>query len=323
MNRVRILNVEPHDYCDRARRVLLQYGELTEFSYSRDQLLDRLDRFDVLIVRLRHQIDREVLDAAPRLQAIVTATTGVDHIDVEYARQKGVQVLSLRGETEFLRTVTATAEHTWTLLLALMRRLPQAFESVKDGEWTRDQFRGHELSGRRLGLVGFGRVGRQMARYGRAFDMAVATFDPYTTDREDGVQQADELASLLTRSDVVSLHVPLNVETQQMIGAGELRRLPRGAALVNTSRGEIIDETALAQALESGRLAGAALDVLAHERDSTLRRQSPLLRYARANDNLIVTPHIAGATCESMANTEVFMARKLAAFLSEHDLVSV
>ena len=310
-----ILNAEPWGYSDQARAILEQLGEVVEAPLSRSELLSRLPGFDVLIVRLAHQIDRPVLDAGRRLKAIVTATTGLDHIDVEYARSKGIAVLSLRGESNFLRSVSASAEYTWALVLALLRRIPQAFASVQAGNWNRDAFRGHELDGKCLGIIGLGRIGRKVARYGSAFGMKVFAYDPYADKWMEGVERLPNLAGLLSCSDVLSLHLPLNDETAGMIGADELALLPNDAVLVNTSRGELIDEAALVAALENGHLAGAAVDVVAHERQPEKRQQSPLLTYARTHHNLLITPHIAGATHESMAKTEVLMARKLAAFL--------
>jgi len=311
---IRILNIEPEGYCDEARDILKQLGSLREAALSREELLEQLPEYEVLIVRLANQIDQEVLDAGCHLKAIVTATTGQDHIDVEYARKQGITVLSLRGETEFLRTIVATAEHTWALLLTLLRRIPAALESVRTGEWDRDRFRGQELGGKRLGIVGYGRLGEKVARYGVAFDMVVSAYDPYLSSWPDHVGPVTSLEELFSESDVVSLHLPLNDETTGMIGEKVLSCLPEGAILVNTSRGELIDEKALIQALEHGRLAGAALDVIVGERDEK-RLQSPLLDYARHHQNLLITPHIAGATHESMAKTEIFMAHKLATYL--------
>jgi D-3-phosphoglycerate dehydrogenase len=201
------------------------------------------------------------------------------------------------------------------LLLALLRRIPTAFASVRAGQWDRDKFRGNELDGRRLGLLGFGRMGRKIAKYGQAFGMEVAAYDPYVAHWAAGVARASCLPELLRHSEVLSLHVPLNAETKGLLDLNALSLLPAGAVLVNTSRGEVVDEAALVQALESGHLAGAALDVIAHEREPGKRQESPLLAYARTHDNLLITPHIAGATHESMAKTEVFMANKLAKFL--------
>lgn len=314
---IRILNIEPDGYSEEARAILKRLGEVVEKPLTRADLLAILPEYHVLIVRLRQQIDREIIDAGYRLKAIVTATTGLDHVAVHYAAKKGVVVLSLQGETEFLRTVSATAEHTWALLLALLRRIPRASASVQKGEWDRDLFRGQELDGKRLGIVGLGRIGRKVARYGEAFGMDVSAYVPSVTEWVDGVARASTLPDLLGRSDVLTIHVPLTEGTSGLIGRAELSLLPAGSFLVNTSRGEVLDETALLEVLESGQLSGAALDVLCNERDERLRRQSPLIAYAREHDNLLITPHIGGATRESMARAELFMAQKLEKFLEK------
>ncbi len=309
---VRILNAEPDNYCDAARRMLRSLGDLTEVRCSQVELLRLVPEFDVLIVRLGLEVDRQVIDVGTRLRAIVTAATGLDHIDVSHAEAKGIAVLSLRGETEFLRSIPATAEHSWGLLLALVRHIPGACASVVGGDWDRDALRGHDLAGKRLGIVGLGRIGERVARYGDAFGMDVAAYDPYRLEWVPGVGRCNRLPELLERCDVLSIHVPLNAETTGMIGRNELASLPSQAWLINTSRGAVLDEVALVQALESGGLRGAALDVLEGELDPMERRRSPLLSYARTHDNLLITPHVGGATIESMARTEVFMAQKLA-----------
>lgn len=308
---VRILNAEPDGYAEEAREILRSLGELVERRMTQQALEAEISGYDVLVTRLGLSINAAVL-SSPRLMAVVTATTGLDHIDTEAAAAYGVETLSLRGETAFLRDVPATAEHTWALLLALVRRVPQAFQSVLDGAWDRDRFRGTELRGKTLGLVGVGRVGTQVARFGLAFGMRVVGHDPAPETSVDGVEYVDSLDEVLRAADVVSLHAPLDDATVGLIGARELELMRPGTLLVNTSRGAVVDEAALIEALRSGRLAGAAVDVLAHERNA---RHSPLVAYARIHDNLIVTPHIGGATVESMARTEVFMARKLAHFL--------
>ena len=317
---IRILNVEPFGFSSDARDKLSAIGELTELSLSRSELLSQLPAYDVLIVRFGQRIDREIIDAGTRLRAIVTAATGVDHIDVDYAHSRRIEVLSLRGETEFLETVSATAEHTWALLLALVRRIPQAIESVHSGDWKRDLFRGHDLQGKRIGIVGLGRIGRKIALYARAFGLQVAAFDPYACQWIERVERCSTLSELLGQSDIITLHVPLNNATVNIIGREQLLMLPSGAFLINTSRGEVLNENALVDSLLSRHLAGAAVDVLCYENTTEGIHQSPLLAYARAHDNLIITPHIGGGTHESMAKTEAFMAWKLAKFLgiAEH-----
>jgi len=296
--------------------VLRKAGRLREASLSRRRLLAEVQDADALFLRFSHRIDEDIFRAAPRLRAVATNATGTDHIDARAAARHGVAVLSLKGETPFLRTIHATAEHTWGLLLALVRRLPAAADDVRAGRWRRDLFLGRELAGKRLGIVGFGRIGEKIARYGRAFGMDVHAHSKGPAPRAVGVRFHRSLGSLLKISDVLTLHVPLAPDTVGLIGRSELTRLPKGALVLNTSRGAVMDEPALLRALRSGRVAGAALDVLAGEGKSKFPKGNALAAHARRHDNLIITPHIGGATMESWAKTEVFMARKLARYLS-------
>ena len=299
----------------RAADLLRTLGRVTLADLDRVGLLEQVARAHVLVVRLRHRIDGQVLDAGAHLRVVVSATTGLDHIDLEEAAERGVAVLSLRGETEFLETVTATAEHTWGLLLALARNLPSAAAAAVSGDWERDRFRGRELQGKRLGILGFGRLGRMVARYGRAFAMHVAAYDPHASEWPDFVERQGSMNALIERSDVLSLHLPLERSTRGIIDADSLSRLPAGAILINTARGGLVDEQALVAALETGRLSGAACDVVQGESREGGPASSLLVHYARRRDNLILTPHIGGATVESMERTEMFMAEKLVRFV--------
>ncbi|MBL8103119.1 MAG: hypothetical protein JNM02_11345 [Anaerolineales bacterium] len=309
---LKILNVEPDQYSDDARSILKTIGHLVEKNMDRAELLQSIREFDVLIVRLRHQVDAELLNAALELKFIVSATTGLDHIDMEQSVRKNITVLSLYGETEFLRSIPATAELTWGLLLALTRNIPSAHASVLKGEWQRDRFKGHELARKRLGILGLGRIGEKIAAYGTVFGMQIYAYDPYRKDTLPSVTMKGTMEELLREIDVLSIHVPLNDDTRNLIGMKELQFLPRGSYLINTARGAVLDETALLSALASGHLAGAALDVLAGERKS---ERTPLFKYAFEHSNLLITPHIGGATYESMRATEVFMANKLKQYL--------
>ncbi len=320
MARPIIFNAEPENYSEEARSILNQLGILVEIPANRQALLQEVERADVLIVRLGHQVDDEVFRAGQHLKAVVTATTGLDHIDLDAAKRSRVEVLSLRGERAFLDTITATAEHTWGLLLSLVRYIPWAHEHVCQGYWDRDLFKGRELAGKTLGIVGYGRLGRMVARYGLAFGMPVYVSDPSKPTDTDVTYAS--LHELLSQSDVVSLHVPLSPSTEGMIGEAELGRMRPGAWLINTSRGVIIDEAALLRHLASNRLGGAALDVMAEEsgHDSKWVADSPLIKYARDNRNLLITPHVGGATHDSMRRTEDFMAHKLRSWVQQHSL---
>lgn len=306
---IRILNAEPENYCDEARAILSSLGKLDEKPLSRRELLDCIDDYDVLIVRLGFQVDRELLDAAKRLRYVVTATTGLNHIDMDYAAAKGVKILCLRGQVDFLKTVRATAELTVGLAIALIRQIPRAFDSVLDGEWNRDLFRGTELYGKTAGIVGMGRLGCIVAEYFKAFGMVVKGFDPRPDFPHEYALRATTLHELLSDSDIVSLHVAYNQETHHLLGPNEFGKMKENSILINTSRGGVIDERALLQALQSKQISGAALDVL--EDEPNISKDQPLLRYAREHSNLLISPHIGGNTYESFIKTEVFMAQSL------------
>ena len=316
-NALHIVNVEPRAYCEPARRQLQALGELRECEpLTRAALLEDVATANVVITRLAHHFDEAVFAAAPDLRALVTATTGLTHVDLDAAQRHGVTVLSLKGETEFLNSVTATAELTWGLLLNVCRRLPAADRDVADGHWRRDAFKGRELEGKTLGVLGMGRLGRLVAAYGQAFQMRVVANDVKPVEMPVGVE-AVSFDALLRASDVLSVHVDLNETTHAMLDAAAFGRMKVGSILVNTSRGEVVVEDDLIGTLEQGHLAGAGLDVLAGEpfADDAALTRNPLWQWGRQHEQLVITPHIGGATFESMEATEVFMANKLERWL--------
>jgi D-3-phosphoglycerate dehydrogenase len=315
---MKILNLEPEDYAAEARGILSSLGEVVELVCSRVELLRQVADAEVLIVRLGHAIDAEVIQVASRLRVIVTATTGLNHIDTLAAQSQGIAVLSLRGERAFLNNITATAEHTWGLLLALVRNLTSAAGHVCKKRWDRDLFKGRQLAGLTLGVVGLGRLGSIVAEYARAFRMRVVAYDTAPVASASHVEMIP-LLDLLACSDVVCLLPSYQPSSHRLISSREFALMKRNAVLVNTSRGEVLDEAALLHALRSGALAGAALDVLSGEggRAADWLDSHPLVEFARESDRLLITPHIGGATFDSMAKAEVFMARKLHSFFSE------
>ena len=312
-----VLIAEADGYSPEAMRLFRALGESRCGAFGdRAAFLAALGEVEVLVIRLRHRIDAEALNAAPRLRVIVSPTTGLDHIDLAEASERGIAVLSLKGETEFLQNVTATAELTWALILELARRVGEAHQDVLRGKWNRDAWIGRSLKGRTLGVLGFGRLGRIVADYGHAFRMPVIAHDPYV-ERYPAHVRAVALGDLLASADILSIHVPLSTETVHLIGSAEIARMKPGAWVVNTARGKIVDEAALLAALRSGAIAAAGLDVLADETAEAegWLKSNALRAYAQSHSNLILTPHIGGATADAMADTEVFMARKLLAHL--------
>jgi D-3-phosphoglycerate dehydrogenase len=308
---MKLLIVESLEFSSDALARLHRQFDVVTGDLDRPGVLRAVHDADVLWVRLRHAIDREVMDAAPRLAIVVTNTTGTNHIDLEEAARRGIRVLSLRGETDFLRNVRATAELAVGLLLALVRHIPAAAAHVRAGGWDRYPFKGHQIYGKTAGIIGYGRLGRLMAGYLAAFGLRVlATTKPGDEVTPDAGVTMTSLDTLLAESDIVSLHVDLRPETVRLIGRDAFRAMKPGAWFINTARGELVDESALVEALASGHLGGAAVDVIADPLHGAIAGRA-LHDYAAHHDNLIITPHIGGYTFESLAATEIFLADRL------------
>ncbi len=274
-------------------------GEVVVLPAHQELLAERIGEFDGFVTPITVETNRNVLATAPRLQVIATASTGIDHIDVAQAERQNIAVLTLRGETDLLNKITATAEMAWALLLATARKLPAAVADVNRGSWKRENFRGTQLSGKVLGIFGYGRLGKMVAEYGKAFGMNVLACDHLPVKTPSAVTQVD-FDTLLEQADVISIHVHLSDDTRHQFDSSAFRKMKQGAMLINTSRGAIIEESALLAALESGHLAGAGLDVIDGERGAALH-EHPFIQYASTHDNLVISPHMGGATFESQA----------------------
>lgn len=314
-----ILIAESNRFSAEAVAELTRLGRVRLADLDQESLQQAMPEFDLVWVRLRNRIDAQMFQAAPRLKALATPTTGLNHIDLAAAECRGIEVFSLRGETEFLRDVRATAELTIGLMLALLRHIPSATTHTRAGGWARDRFRGSELFGKTVGVVGYGRLGKLVATYLNAFGANIIVSDPYICETNlEPPARRTSLQQLLAQADLVTLHVNLTEQTRGFFGRPQINSMKPGALLVNTSRGELLDEAALLDALHSGKLAGAALDVLADEYAGSIG-SNPLIEYSRQHDNVLITPHIGGCTVESMAKTEVFLARKIATTLLARD----
>jgi phosphoglycerate dehydrogenase-like enzyme len=246
---------------------------------------------EVLIdASMRVPISREILQEAA-LKVIACPTTGTDHIDRVAADELGIAVWSLKEDPEFLLNITPAAELSWALLLACARRIVPATSHVKSGSWIREEFPGLMLKGKMLGLIGFGRLGQWMARYAAAFGMSVIAFDPFVEPWPGGAVRAERIADLAGSSDFISVHVHMTEATRDLLDATFFSQVKKGAVLINTSRGGLVDEGALLKCLESGQIVAAGLDVLNGEPDIA---NHPLVQFAREHDNLLITPHCGG-----------------------------
>jgi D-3-phosphoglycerate dehydrogenase len=266
----------------------------------KQELLDA----DALIVRSATRVTDELLELAPKVRVVGRAGVGIDNIDMEAATRRGVLVMNTPGGN-----APSVAEHTLALMLGMARSIPQLNTAMHAGRWEKAGSAGAELRGKTLGLVGLGRVGAEVAQRARALGMKVVAYDPYLSPeraKEWGVELL-ELPAMLAQADYVSLHTALSPATEKMMNAKTIAQMKRGARLVNTARGELVDEVALAEALTSGQLAGAALDVFAVEPPGN----SPLMAFT----NLIATPHVAGSTAEAQEEVGVQIAQQVRDFL--------
>ena len=307
--KLKTLITSPAYFDKEAVSAFQQFSEVTVKQYSSEDLLKHIAEYHILAIRVDTTINKQLLDAATNLKIIATATTGTDHIDIEHAKKKGIEVISLQGANTI-----ATAEHTLALLLTLIRKIPAAHTSLLRGEWNRAAYIGTELAGKKLGVVGFGRIGRDIASRARAFGMEILAYDPYLKS-EDFVQHhatQKDMNALLKEADVITLHVLLTPETKGMMNKEKLSLLKPNAILLNCSRGEVVVEKDLVEALEQKKIAGAALDVFPEE---PLKQTSPLITYAKTHDNLIITPHIAGSTKEAIHHAGLYAATKTKEFL--------
>ena len=274
-----------------------------------------LPEVELLVVRLAVNVTEAFIDEMPRLKCIATSTTGLNHIDVAHAEEKGIEIISLRGRTDFLKLIPSTAEETMALTLALIRRIPWAFDAVKRGEWNANRWTGNELKGKTMGLIGFGRLGSLVAGYARAFGMVVVACDPNVSKAamaKRGVKKV-ALDALLKNSDIVSLHVLLTEGTTGMLRRNHFKIMKADAIFINTARAELIEPGALHRALEAKEIVGAAVDVLDGETsDASHLKKDSLWKYAKGHENLIIVPHIGGTTKEAKETTQNFLAEIVA-----------
>ncbi|MGH8874363.1 MAG: phosphoglycerate dehydrogenase [Acidimicrobiia bacterium] len=272
---------------------------------GREELLARLADASGLIVRSTTAVDRPLLDAAPHLRVVGRAGIGVDNIDLPAATERGVLVVNAPQAN----TISA-AEHTLALLLAQARNVPQADATLRSGVWDRQAFEGVELHGKTLGVIGLGRIGTLVAQRALSFGMRLLAYDPFVNAeraRRLGVELAEHLDRLLAEADFITIHLPLTKETEGLVGREALAKVRSGVRIVNTSRGGIVDEDALAEAVRDGRVAGAALDVFAVEPLT----ESPLFGLPQ----VVLTPHLGASTAEAQDKAGVDVAGAVAAAL--------
>jgi len=275
---------------------------------SERDLVDLIPQFSALVVRSETKVTADILNAGAQLRVVGRAGVGVDNVDVETATRRGIIVLNAPGGN-----TVSTAEHAFSLLLCVARKIPPAEASVRAGNWDRKNFEGVELYNKTLGIIGMGRIGSELSRRAIAFGMRVVAYDPYLSAaraRSLQVELVDELDDLLASADFISLHTPLTNETRHLLDLARLKKTKRGVHIINCARGGLIDEDALAKALEDRHVAGAALDVFETE---PLPANSPL----RSAPHLVLTPHLGASTAEAQQGVGIEIGQSIRAALLE------
>lgn len=273
---------------------------------SPSELISEIPQYDGLVIRSGTKVTQEVIDAASNLKVIGRAGSGLDNVDIPAATKRGIVVMNTPGGN----TIT-TAEHAFALILSLARLIPQATASVKSGKWEKNKFMGLELFNKTLGVIGLGQIGRYVAKLGQGINMSVIAYDVYLSGdmaKKAGVELVS-LDELLTRSDIITIHAPLTAETKNLINAKTIAKMKVGVRLINCARGGIVNEKDLFDVLQSGRIAGAALDVFEKE---PVDPTNPLLQL----NNFICTPHLGAATTEAQENVAYAIAEQIVDYLS-------
>mgnify|MGYP005636225029 FL=1 len=299
--------LECNQFSKKAISTLESVGKVELFDESKNNLAEFLSDKDVIFVRLKHFLGKSLLSSAKQLRYICSPTTGHNHIDVEHLKSRGVELISLKGETSFLNTVRATPEHTFGLVLALLRNYKFSFCDNQKSFEDRKLFKGYEIYQKKIGIIGLGRVGGIISEYFVCFGASVEFYDILDVEHSDQINKIDALNVLIDNNDIVILCASYSDENIAIIGKDQLD-LMQGKYFINTARGELVDEAYLLQKVKSNHFKGLALDVLSSENgNNNLNR----IRKYSETQNIIITPHIAGATYESMSKTEEFIVDKL------------
>ncbi|ASJ16978.1 3-phosphoglycerate dehydrogenase [Thermococcus chitonophagus] len=292
---------------ERALQVLKEAGlEVVYEEYpDEERLLELVKDVEAIIVRSKPKVTRKVIENAPKLKVIARAGVGLDNIDVEAAKERGIEVVNAPGASS-----RSVAELAFGLIFAVARKIAYADRKMREGVWAKKECMGIELEGKTIGVVGFGRIGYQVAKIARAFGMNVLLYDPYPNEeraKEVGGKFVD-LETLLKESDIVTLHVPLLDSTYHLINEERLKLMKKNAILINAARGAVVDTNALVKALQEGWIAGAGLDVYEEE---PLPKDHPLTKL----DNVVLTPHIGASTYEAQERAGVEVAEKVVKIL--------
>lgn len=317
--RPKILVITPVRHIAGVNDILEATGQVTYLDDpTPEQVIATIGKYDALYTNPNKSkvfIGQEVIDAASNLKVICTASTGTNHIDKPYAADKNLPILSLTEEREVINRISSTAELAFALTTASLRHVVRSHNAVLTGEWDYTRYIGRQMNCLTIGVIGYGRLGTMYSSYCQAFGSRVLVYDPYKTVDLEGLEQVKDLSILLRESDVIAIHVHVTAETLGMMNTACFTQMKKDVLLVNTSRGDIVNEPDLVAFLRDNPEARMATDVLADEVRNRLA--SPLLQYAHQSEQVIITPHIGGMTREAQEIAYGHAARRLQRYLAE------
>lgn len=317
MSEYKILVITPVRHIIGVPEILESTGEVTYMEDPfKEEVISVIGGYDAIFTNPNKSkvfIGKDILDAANKLKVICTASTGTNHIDKLYAEELGLPILSLTEERDVINRISSTAELAFSLTLASLRHVVKSHKAVLEGEWNYEKYIGRQMNCLTIGIIGYGRLGSMYSKYCRVFDSRVLVYDPYKEVDDKGIEQVDKLEFLLQESDVIAIHVHVTEETIGMIDKACFDIIKKDVVIVNTARGDMVNELDLVTFLQSNPDARIATDVLADEIRN--RENSPLLKYALKSEQVIITPHIGGMCREAQEIAYGHAAKKLANYL--------
>lgn len=298
--------LEPKNFSQKAINQLKKIGNVLIYNKI-NEIKDFIYNIEILFIRLDYKIDQEFIKYTPKLKYICSPTTGLNHIDANVIKKNNIKVISLKGETEFLADIRATPEHTFGLVLSLLRNYKNGFLNTKNNDWNRELYFGNEIFNNNIGIIGLGRIGKILIRYFKCFGANIYFYDiDKNIDYKDGIK-IKSIEELIHKSDIILLTASFN--GKKIITQKELL-LMKNKYFINTARGELVDENALIKLIEKAYFKGVAIDVLENETEIENNNLQKFIKLTE-NHNLIITPHLGGATYTSLNRTEEFIVKKL------------
>ncbi|MDA9801502.1 hydroxyacid dehydrogenase [Candidatus Pseudothioglobus singularis] len=315
----KILVITPVRHIEALPEALEAIGEITYLDDpSSDEVVSMIGKYDAIFTNPNKSkvfIGKEILDTAKKLKVICTASTGTNHIDKSYAAKLNLPILALTEEREVINRISSTAELAFSLTLSSLRHVVRSHKAVLEGEWNYEKYIGRQMNCLTIGTIGYGRLGKMYSSFSKAFNSRVVVYDPYKIVDDQGIEQVDNLESLLQASDVIAIHVHVTEETINMINKSCFDLMKNDVVIVNTSRGDMVNEKDLVNFLKTNPSARIATDVLADEVRN--RMESPLLKYAQESDQVIITPHIGGMCREAQEIAYGHAVKRLTRFIKE------